>query len=564
MRKHWIDNLRWVTVLLVLLYHVVYFYNNKGVFGGVGGFGDGPQYQDTLMYLLYPWFMPLLFLLAGIGSRYSLEKLPAREWFRNRTRKLLVPATIGLLVLQWMTGYFNTVVAGRGAALEGVPFVAKYLMCAVSGIGPLWFIQDLWLFSLILLVIRKIDRKERLYHWCGKLSKALRYGKIRENIWIELLFLLFLLGEQTLVFNPRPESLDGLWNLYKPAFYIIPFLLGYYFFSLDSVQESLGKYWILNMAAAAIFGILLTATTFGQDNTTPHYLADPLNCLYGWLMCLAMMGWFKAKFDRTGRFAAYMTRSSFGLYIVHYLVIASLGYMMYHYTSLPPVAMYGILTVAVFALSPLLYELLSRIPIVRWCVFGLKGGKDHQKDRREVKKLNCSLETERILMRPWREEDAPALFKYASDPEVGPRAGWPPHKSVEESLQIIRTLFSGDHMWAIELKETGEAIGCMGYFVHGESNINIGENDAEVGYWVARPYWNQGICSEALRRLIDYCFREKGFDTLWSDYFPDNPASGRVMEKCGFRDTGEINYCSQLQLGSDRPVKIMKLSRRGV
>ena len=123
MRKHWIDNLRWVTVLLVLLYHVVYFYNNKGVFGGVGGFGDGPQYQDTLMYLLYPWFMPLLFLLAGIGSRYSLEKLPAREWFRNRTRKLLVPATIGLLVLQWMTGYFNTGVAGRGAALEGVPFV---------------------------------------------------------------------------------------------------------------------------------------------------------------------------------------------------------------------------------------------------------------------------------------------------------------------------------------------------------------------------------------------------------------------------------------------------------
>ena len=52
MRKHWIDNLRWVTVLSVLLYHVFYFYNNKGVFGGVGGFGDGPQYQDVLMYIL--------------------------------------------------------------------------------------------------------------------------------------------------------------------------------------------------------------------------------------------------------------------------------------------------------------------------------------------------------------------------------------------------------------------------------------------------------------------------------------------------------------------------------
>ena len=57
MRRNWIDNLRWVTVLLVLLYHVVYFFNNKGVFGGIGGFGEYPQtlqYQDVLMYVLYP------------------------------------------------------------------------------------------------------------------------------------------------------------------------------------------------------------------------------------------------------------------------------------------------------------------------------------------------------------------------------------------------------------------------------------------------------------------------------------------------------------------------------
>lgn len=179
-----------------------------------------------------------------------------------------------------------------------------------------------------------------------------------------------------------------------------------------------------------------------------------------------------------------------------------------------------------------------------------------------------NMETERILFRSWRDDDAETLYRYASDPEVGPRAGWPPHKSVEESLEIIRTIFHSDHIWAIVLKNAGgdacvpsggEPIGCMGYMVHGESNINIGENDAEVGYWVARPYWNRGICSEALRLLIDYCFNVKGFHTLWADFFPDNPASGKVMEKCGFRDTGDINYCSRLQLGSDRPVKIMRL-----
>ena len=80
-------------------------------------------------------------------------------------------------------------------------------------------------------------------------------------------------------------------------------------------------------------------------------------------------------------------------------------------------------------------------------------------------------------MRPWREDDADTLYIYASDPEVGPRAGWPPHKSVEESLEIIRTIFNNDHTWAIELKETGEVIGCIGYYTFGESNINIGEND---------------------------------------------------------------------------------------
>ena len=172
------------------------------------------------------------------------------------------------------------------------------------------------------------------------------------------------------------------------------------------------------------------------------------------------------------------------------------------------------------------------------------------------------LQTNRIILRLWRDDDAETLFRYASDPDVGPRAGWPPHQSVEWSREIIRTLFHSDHIWAIELKETGEPIGCIGYLTHGESNIDIGENDVEAGYWVAKPYWNHGICTEALRLLIDYCFNTKGFRTIWSDYFPDNPASGRVMEKCGFHDTGEIKHCDRLQLGSDRPVKVMRLDNR--
>ena len=365
MRKHWIDNLRWVTVLLVLFYHVIYFYNNKGVFGGIGGFGEWPeckQYQDIVMYILYPWFMPILFILAGISARYALEKYPARDWFKARTRKLLVPSTIGLFVFHWMVGYFNTVVAQNEGILDGVPGVVKYCIMAVSGIGPLWFIQLLWLLCLVLLLVRRLDRKDRFWTWCGKAN----------IVWIILLGILFWLSAQTLIRNPRPDSADGLMNLYKPVFYLVSFLLGYFLFSHDEVQEKLGRVWVPLLSCAVIAGGILIGTTFGQNNTAPEYMSSPLNCLYGWLMCLAMMAWFKARFDRTGAIAGYLTRSSFGLYIVHYLVVASLGYMMKMYMQLPPVAMYLILFVAVFTLSPVLYELLRRIPFVRWCVLGEK------------------------------------------------------------------------------------------------------------------------------------------------------------------------------------------------
>ena len=365
MRKHWIDNLRWVTVLLVLFYHVIYFYNNKGVFGGIGGFGEYPeypQYQDVVMYILYPWFMPILFILAGISARYALEKKSAKEWFKARTRKLLVPGTIGLLVFHWIVGYFNTAVASRTGVFDGMPVLAKYAMMAISGTGPLWFVQVLWLLSLVLLLVRALDKKDRFRDWCGKAN----------IVWIIMLGILFWVGEHTLVMNPRPDSIDGLLNLYKPLFYLFPFLLGYFVFSHDRIQELLAKSWIPLMVCAIAAGSILIATTFGQDNTSPQYLGSPLNCLYGWLMCLAMMAWFKACFDRTGPFAWYMTRSSYGLYIVHYLIVAALGYMMKVYTNLPPVAMYLILFVAVFSLSPLLYEILHRIPFIRWCVFGEK------------------------------------------------------------------------------------------------------------------------------------------------------------------------------------------------
>ena len=362
MRKHWIDNLRWVTVLLVLLYHVIYFYNNKGVVGGIGGFGDGPQYQDVVMYILYPWFMPLLFILAGISARYALEKQGGKEWFKIRTRKLLVPSTIGLLFFGVFIGWINSMTSPAAEALDGLPLPVKYFIWVISGTGPLWFIQDLWLLSLLLLLLRRIDAKDRLHALCGKSGL----------VTVILMGVLFWLGHQTLIQNPDPAGAGGLMNLYKPVFYLVPFLMGYYMFSHEHIQDTMGRTWKPLMICAVISGIILISTSFGQDNTTPQYLSAPLNNIYGWFMCLSMIGWFRNSFDRTGRFAGYMTKSSYGIYIVHYLIIASFGTMLKNNTQLPPACMYLILAAGVFALSPLLYEILSRIPFIRWCVLGEK------------------------------------------------------------------------------------------------------------------------------------------------------------------------------------------------
>ena len=191
-----------------------------------------------------------------------------------------------------------------------------------------------------------------------------------------------------------------------------------------------------------------------------------------------------------------------------------------------------------------------------------KDAKQYERELREYLAFHQdTIVTERLLLRRWKPSDAEALYKYACDPEVGPHAGWPPHKNVEESKMIIRELFTNDYTWAVILKETNEPIGCMGYYPFGKSNIEIGENDAEVGYWIGKPHWNKGYCTEALQAMIHYCYEKKNFQTIWADFFIDNPASGRVMEKCGFTDTSKENYCSNLYHGEDRPVHIMKLEK---
>ena len=174
--------------------------------------------------------------------------------------------------------------------------------------------------------------------------------------------------------------------------------------------------------------------------------------------------------------------------------------------------------------------------------------------------VNFMMKTERITLRHWLETDAKALYKYASDPEVGPRAGWQPHKSEEESLEIIRTVFNNPTTWAIVWNETGEAIGAIGYGPSCDCSLPAREGEPTVGYWVGKPYWGKGICTEALRLMIAHIRETTVIRSLISGHFTDNHASGRVMEKCGFVPTGDTVFDSRLYNGDSKPIRVLRLA----
>lgn len=145
------------------------------------------------------------------------------------------------------------------------------------------------------------------------------------------------------------------------------------------------------------------------------------------------------------------------------------------------------------------------------------------------------LETERLILRPWSFDDAGSLYKYASDDRIGPIAGWNPHKSVDESRQIINDVLSAYGVYAVVLKETGEPVGSIGLMIGDKSNLNLPDNEAEIGYWIGVPYWGQGLIPEAMNELIRFAFNDLKLERLWCGYFDGNEKSKRCQEKCGFK-----------------------------
>ena len=145
------------------------------------------------------------------------------------------------------------------------------------------------------------------------------------------------------------------------------------------------------------------------------------------------------------------------------------------------------------------------------------------------------METERLILRRWEDSDAEDLFKYASDSDVGPIVGWPSHQSIDESRDVIKNVLNGAEVYAVCLKEDERAIGAIELKLNGHTDMTDRDDECELGYWLGKPFWGQGIMPEAVKEMLRHAFEDCGMQKVWIGYYEGNTKSKRVQEKCGFK-----------------------------
>lgn len=152
------------------------------------------------------------------------------------------------------------------------------------------------------------------------------------------------------------------------------------------------------------------------------------------------------------------------------------------------------------------------------------------------------LVTDRLVLRPWREEDLEDFFEYARVDGVGQMAGWLPHKDMDESRKILSHFISGKHVFALE--HQGKVIGSLGIEQYDEAHYPelSALRGREIGYVLARDYWGQGLMPEAVGAVIRYLFEREKLDLIIVGHFVRNGRSRRVIEKCGFRYNKTVPY----------------------
>lgn len=356
-RKHYIDNIRWITVVLVIFYHIIYIFNCSGVISNINV--QGIPIMDCYLIFVYPWFMNLLFVVAGMSSKYSLNKRTNREFIKDRAKRILVPSIIGIFVYGWINGFItNQYTDMFGDKMDLIPgvmkYVVKYLIYCMMGIGPLWFCHVLFFGSSLLVLLRKIDKNEKLLEIGSKIK-----------VWMLIPIFFVVWGSSRILNVPVVE-------VYRLGIYLLMFFLGYYIFSNEKIIEKLEKYSIYLMLLTCVVGVLYVIKYYGVNYTDSSILQNPITNAYAWLAIISILSFGKKYLNFSNKFSSYMSKNNFAFYALHYMIIVIWGYLTVTYLNLPFVLNYVVILIGTIIILPLLIEIVKRIPIVNRLILGIR------------------------------------------------------------------------------------------------------------------------------------------------------------------------------------------------
>ena len=319
-RKHYLDNIRWITLCFVIIYHIFYIFNSSGVVSNIGV--TGIKELDSICVFIYPWIMCLLFVVSGVSTNYSLKSKTNKEFIKDRAKRILVPSLIGIFSL--------------------------------IGIGPLWYAHVLFIASLLIVLVRKIDKNKNL---------DILFSKIN----LPLLFSLVLLvwGSSFILNTP-------VVTVYRFGIYLLMFLLGYYIFSNDKIVEKLEKISIPMGIIALILGITFTIVNYGANFGSNEFLTNIFTNIYIWFVILSAFGLAKKFLDFENKFTKYMNKNNFSFYVLHYTIQIIIAFVLVEYFKFSHFLFnYIILFIGTIIILPIVTEILKRIPIANKLLLGV-------------------------------------------------------------------------------------------------------------------------------------------------------------------------------------------------
>lgn len=347
-RKYYIDNLRWLAILLLFPFHAAQIWSG----GEYSGFYIWSHTNDILYMFsnaVYPWYMTLLFTIAGMSCKFALQKRTKRQFVVERTKKLLIPFIFGLLALipimtyiaeVFFNGYTGTYLQQyklfftKGTDLTGYH----------GGFTPahLWFLLYLFVISLVSLVIVYFQKK------CLTKFRVCN---------IPYFFIIFLFVPEWLfqyVLNIGGKSLGQ---------FLILFLFGYYILSEESIQNMLKQYQFMSLMLCILSGSLYIYL-YCFENLRNIWMTG-LYIFFGWMGIITLLGIGQSKLNFHNRISDYFTRASFSVYILHMPILVITGFFVLK-LHVGVAVQFPLIVLISFIATFLIYEAVKKVPVLRF------------------------------------------------------------------------------------------------------------------------------------------------------------------------------------------------------